>query len=566
MILDRLIEAVDKNAYFIETKQGRPKLFILNRLRREYQIIDLIDLYNLVNNGIYKIPRSKTLSFSIYSYEAIKSIVIQQKQKVMFNNNYIAFYETPFFDDDCNQIMILSKNIQKYQDISTNNIIVFDDYNKQYLAYMIYKGKKYKMAHYPQYKCMYVIDIDNDIALIQLIFSGDTVTLTKKLKLNQDKFYMSDIFDFGIGKKIICFGTSNTWKFYDLLTFKEVEMTPDSSSIKFGEYQDILSFQSVIIFGKIVYDISYDQILNKVHLIQRNNLNYKYYTLPIKDHRFRQSFLKGKALIADDNNHSDKYVYLYSIENILCRDNEHITNNLQCVQCKSNEYFKNDICVGCPQGTFVENNICTACMQGCILCNNKSTCIICDQGYYINDLKECNTCNAGYYINTRSNLCEKCDDNCQTCENGIVNNQCITCNNNQVLLQTKKCVDNCDNKQYEDLNKKCQQCDPTCLTCSNSNTCDTCEEGSYLKKSTQKCELMNVKNVFRDSIYLMDSVVMKFIAKRILTQTKMSAKLNVLKINLKIQRLIHAILAIPHAKDARKQAILNAWSAKMDQL
>ncbi|EGR32306.1 zinc finger lsd1 subclass family protein, putative, partial [Ichthyophthirius multifiliis] len=706
-----------------------------------------------------------------------KQIVIQKEQKIMFNSDYLAFYKTPFFDDDCNQIMIPSKDVYEISEYcNTKNIIVFDDYNKQFLAHMIYKGKKYRLAQYPSYKCLHVIDIDNDIALIldlgfkssvetvfvvQLIFSEDTVTFKKKLNLNQDKFYMSDIFDFGIGKKIICLGTSNKWKFYDLLTFKEVEMSPDSSSINFGKYYYILSYKSVIIFGNVVYDISYDQEFDQVIVIKRKNQKYKYYTLPIIDQRFRQSFQKGKALIAGDSSNSDKYVYLYSIENILCRDNEHITNNLQCVQCKSNEYFKDDICVGCPQGTFVENNICTACMQGCILCNNKYTCIICDQGYYINDLKECqtcinikcktcqidtpdictscnsskvlqtknqkcvdacdsnqyldntqvdipqcrdcinlclkcvnanscqlcvngnflntntskcepcdaqcttcendsktscltcnnnqylqtnqtckdtclpnqypdntrkcqpcnasclscinntscstcadgnylnpltqfcshcsancrtcdnnadtctscnkgqylntntntnrceqcnancvacengptndqctecqlnnfltqdkkcviscqqnqyadalrkcqqcnascltcqnaiscNTCNAGYYINTRSNLCEKCDDNCQTCENGIVNNQCITCNNNQVLLQTKKCADNCDNKQFEDQNKKCQQCDLMCLNCLNSNTCDTCEEGSYLKRSTQKCELCDL--------------------------------------------------------------------------
>ncbi|EGR32301.1 hypothetical protein IMG5_088850 [Ichthyophthirius multifiliis] len=76
--------------------------------------------------------------------------------------------------------------------------------------------------------------------------------------------------------------------------------------------------------------------------------------------------------------------------------------------------------------------------------------------------------------------------------------------------------------------------------------------------------ILIVQNLIRDSIYLMDFVVMKFIAKRILTQTKMSAKQNVLKINLKMQRLIHAILAIPSAKDARKEALLNAWSAKMN--
>lgn len=69
---------------------------------------------------------------------------------------------------------------------------------------------------------------------------------------------MSDVFDFGIGKKIICFGTSDTWKFYDLLTYRVVKMSRDSSPIKFGEFYDILSYKSVIIFGNIVYDISYD--------------------------------------------------------------------------------------------------------------------------------------------------------------------------------------------------------------------------------------------------------------------------------------------------------------------
>ncbi|EGR32302.1 hypothetical protein IMG5_088860 [Ichthyophthirius multifiliis] len=149
------------------------------------------------------------------------------------------------------------------------------------------------------------------------------------------------------------------------------------------------------------------------------------------------------------------------------------TNTNRCEQCNAN-------CVACENGPTNDQYALRTCQQ----CN--ASCLTCQNAI------SCNTCNAGYYINTRSNLCEKCDDNCQTCENGIVNNQCITCNNNQVLLQTRICADNCDNKQFEDQNKNCQQCDPTCLTCSNPNTCDTCEEGSYLKRSTQKCELCDL--------------------------------------------------------------------------
>ncbi|EGR34409.1 zinc finger lsd1 subclass family protein, putative, partial [Ichthyophthirius multifiliis] len=175
------------------------------------------------------------------------------------------------------------------------------------------------------------------------------------------------------------------------------------------------------------------------------------------------------------------------------------TNTNRCEQCNAN-------CVACENGP--TNDQCTECQLNNFLTQDRKCVIACQQNQYVDALRtcqqcnascltcqnaiSCNTCNAGYYINTRSNLCEKCDDNCQTCENGIVNNQCITCNNNQVLLQTKICADNCDNKQFEDQNKNCQQCDPTCLTCSNSNTCDTCEEGSYLKRSTQKCELCDL--------------------------------------------------------------------------
>ncbi|EGR32465.1 zinc finger lsd1 subclass family protein, putative [Ichthyophthirius multifiliis] len=495
IILDKLIEAVDENAYFIETKLGRPKLFTLNRLKREYQIIDLIDLYNLENNGIYKIPPSKTLYFSTYNLEKNKTINILKSQNSMFNQNYFAFYKTPFFDDNCDQIPIPKNDVQQVSGYcNTHHIIVFNDFYTYNLTYMIYKQKKYKINKFTYNKCIYMIDIDNDIGLtlqkqnsyekvviVQLLFSGDTVTLKTKLRLNQTQFYMSDIIDFEIGKKIICFGTSNTWKFYDLLTYREVKMSPDSSPIKFGEYYDILSYQSVIIFGNIVYDISFDKTSDQVRVIQRKDQKNKYYTLPIKDHRHRQFFSKGKTLIADDENHDDKNVYLYSIENIICRDTEHITNNLQCIQCKNNEYFKDDICVGCPQGTFFENNICIACMQGCISCDNKTTCIICDQGYYKNNLNECKLCNI----------------NCKTCQNDNPD-ICASCNSPKVL-QTKDqtCVDVCDSNQYLDNTQvdipKCRDCDILCLKCVDAIFCQLCVNGNFLNTNTSKCELCDAQ-------------------------------------------------------------------------
>ncbi|EGR31350.1 zinc finger lsd1 subclass family protein, putative [Ichthyophthirius multifiliis] len=470
------------------------------------------------NNSKYKIPNPQQLSLS-NKYTIDSALInVVKSQNIIFNNQYYAFYKNDFFDDDCEQVPISQNDVYEIsRSCSTNKIVIFHSTDGR-LGIMIYKGKKYIMSEFPEYKC--ILEIDDNIGLImkskqiislsQFTYSGDTVTLNSKISLNSSEFYLSDILDFGIGKKIICLGNNGAWEFYDLLTFTQVYLTNDSSPIKFGKYYDILTYESIIFFGNIVYDISYDSVLNRIRVIQRADQKNKYYTLPINDHKFRQSFKKGQTLIVDDENHNDQYLYIKTIENIICNDNEYINSNLKCIQCKINEIFEGDKCVACPEGTFKLNNsdrICTECMRamkGCISCTNLTSCTKCDKDTSIFNNPKCIACNStchtcedaisckscadGKFLNTNTQLCEECDNSCATCTDKT---KCLSCSSPLYLQQLeKKCVTECYPGYYLNTSKICQKCNRTCATCKNGASCTTCLSDHLKNEQNKLCDLL----------------------------------------------------------------------------
>ncbi|ELP86334.1 protein serine/threonine kinase, putative, partial [Entamoeba invadens IP1] len=149
-----------------------------------------------------------------------------------------------------------------------------------------------------------------------------------------------------------------------------------------------------------------------------------------------------------------------------------------CFQCSNNE-----TCLECqPTNYYLKDNKCLQCSNknNCFLCDAKSdNCLICDYGSFPTALgctlcteKQCEKCSqfngnctsclSGYYL-TSTNSCEKCADNCITCE-GL--SQCKQCVNSTFYLSDGIC-EKCTNKAE-------------CIKCSSqSNICEECKSGFY---------------------------------------------------------------------------------------
>ena len=57
----------------------------------------------------------------------------------------------------------------------------------------------------------------------------------------------------------------------------------------------------------------------------------------------------------------------------------------------------------------------------------------------------CSKCVSNKYIDSITKLCKPCDISCTTCENGNVNNNCLSCTVPKYWEPTsKKCDDNCN--------------------------------------------------------------------------------------------------------------------------
>jgi len=93
-----------------------------------------------------------------------------------------------------------------------------------------------------------------------------------------------------------------------------------------------------------------------------------------------------------------------------------------CVQCKDNEFSKNDFCVSCGPS-------CLHCKQG------PNKCLLCDSNSSLGPDGNC-ACNAGFYFDTRFQKCVACDSSCATCKDRTTCTSCAP----GLTLGTSKCL------------------------------------------------------------------------------------------------------------------------------
>ena len=137
------------------------------------------------------------------------------------------------------------------------------------------------------------------------------------------------------------------------------------------------------------------------------------------------------------------------------------------------------------------NNVCELCDTSCKTCSQAgpSGCISCNSTAFLQVLigpGRCDvTCPSGFYPNLSNNICQPCYSSCVTCSNGNKNG-CTQCGGTLFLLNPgpNYCQSSCPSGFYADLlTNNCLTCDQSCQECKNGtiNDCTLCFQKYYLQ-------------------------------------------------------------------------------------
>ena len=133
-------------------------------------------------------------------------------------------------------------------------------------------------------------------------------------------------------------------------------------------------------------------------------------------------------------------------------------NSNQCTDCSDELILAAGKCVsstqGCPAGTYLDSGLCLSCVKGCASCSSSLN---------------CDVCLSGYTLGQTTGQCELedqslCNPSCKTCA-GTTQYDCTSCNS-PLVLQTHMCVKSCS--PGFTLNTKSNECE-ICF-----ENCDSC--------------------------------------------------------------------------------------------
>ena len=73
-----------------------------------------------------------------------------------------------------------------------------------------------------------------------------------------------------------------------------------------------------------------------------------------------------------------------------------------------------------------------------------------------------------WYFDNQRNIFDKCNEVCNTC-NGPNDNNCLTCNNENLYAYNGRCLEDCPTKTFKSYddegNNICEKCYINCATC-----------------------------------------------------------------------------------------------------
>ncbi|KAL4466190.1 hypothetical protein ABPG72_011068 [Tetrahymena utriculariae] len=222
-----------------------------------------------------------------------------------------------------------------------------------------------------------------------------------------------------------------------------------------------------------------------------------------------------------------------------CNNGFYLNNSNQCQPCQApcgNCINTATKCLSCsPSQNYNFDSstnsctlICDSSCKTCLLPNNSSSCLSCNNGFYLNSSNQCQPCQApcgncintatkclsctpvqSYNYNSYNYICiSVCDSSCKTCSSPNNSSSCLSCNDGFYLNSSNQCqhcqspCGNCINSAtnclsctpaqdyvYDSSNNSCRiACDQSCKTCSspnNSSSCLSCNNGFYLNSSNQ---------------------------------------------------------------------------------
>ncbi|TRZ25690.1 hypothetical protein HGM15179_001409 [Zosterops borbonicus] len=158
-----------------------------------------------------------------------------------------------------------------------------------------------------------------------------------------------------------------------------------------------------------------------------------------------------------------------------------------CTACTSSLFvLYNGMCFEeCPEGSYYEEATqdCQACNRTCQSCSSSTACLTCRNGWILNHDGHCvlsGYCPPTEYYIEEIHACKSCHKKCFRCS-GPTEHQCLSCANNQYLLD-RTCVEICPDGHYADsMEGQCSACHSTCNTCTgkHSSECLSCKPGWY---------------------------------------------------------------------------------------
>ncbi|KAL4499150.1 hypothetical protein ABPG72_017052 [Tetrahymena utriculariae] len=168
-----------------------------------------------------------------------------------------------------------------------------------------------------------------------------------------------------------------------------------------------------------------------------------------------------------------------------------------CASCPPTQALYNGNCVAsCPAKTFQSNNgttnVCNSCDNSCQTCSgpNANQCLSCLLPNYFqpNTFQCVTTCSVKFYPVQNTATCAPCDPTCYQCSASTAND-CTSCSGN-LYLQNNTCKATCQNGTFPNsTTNQCQQCDSSCLTCSAATNVDclSCSSPNFLQTDRNSC-------------------------------------------------------------------------------
>ena len=163
------------------------------------------------------------------------------------------------------------------------------------------------------------------------------------------------------------------------------------------------------------------------------------------------------------------------------------TTSSKCQTCNS---ASPAVCTSCYPGSFLSNSVCVTCTSPCITCLET-------------DLTACQSCPSGYMLNgtscteiTTTTATTACNDNCANCQVVSGSAECLLCRDGYVLNENSVCTPcttgcsvcspgnfslclGCAQGNYLNTVGNCVACSSNCLTCSSLG-CSQCKFGYSL--------------------------------------------------------------------------------------